>query len=103
VYHRTARILSHPVLAAFRMEDKITEIRKPVHYIRGLKGLWPIRAREGEDGVYTLRNSVTLRKKATGFPETTEKKLIFLHGVIVQTIITLSWFSFSELLNVRIS
>jgi hypothetical protein len=76
VYHRTTKIPRHPVLASLRMDDKITGIRKPVDYIRRLKGLWPIRVREGNEGVYTLvslRNSVALRRKATGFPETTEK------------------------------
>jgi hypothetical protein len=72
------KIPNHPVLAKFVMDHKMTGIRKAPDYVRSLKGLWPIRAREGKGRREFItssvpRNSVVQKRKAAIFSETTEK------------------------------
>jgi hypothetical protein len=71
------------------MDDKMTGIRIFVDHVGRLKGFWPIRVLGGEEEVYTLfplSNSVIQKRKSAGFSEMTKKR-IFLHDLIIQTII----------------
>jgi hypothetical protein len=54
LYQRTAKIPSHSVLATHVVDHKMTGINKAPDYVRKLKRLWPIRAREGKKGMYTF-------------------------------------------------
>lgn len=56
VCYRIAKILSHQVLVIHVVDHNMTGIWKPSDYVRRLK-MWPIRAEERKEGVYTFLRS----------------------------------------------
>jgi len=63
------------VLATHVMDHKMTGIRKTPDYVRRLKGLWTELEKGRTEFIPSSvpRSSVTLKRKAAGFSETTEK------------------------------